>query len=126
MSYWEGRLQPDEHGTIFFAEYDQQLIGMMGIRTGLSVKTRHSADIWGVYVHPGWRGLHIAEALIDACVNWAEMRQVDIVKLGVVTSNTSAIRCYERCGFTIYGTEPRAIFYEGNYYDEYMMSRDIA
>ncbi len=125
MSFWEDRLKLNEHGTIFFAEHAEHLVGMMGIRIGQSVKTKHSADIWGVCVHRKWRGLHIAEALIDACVNWAKPRQVEMLKLGVTTTNTSAVRCYERCGFTTYGTDPRALFYEGIYYDEYLMSRTL-
>ena len=123
MSFWEGRVTPDEHGKLFFAEYESQLIGMTGIRQGESPKTRHGGYIWGVYVRPEWRGLHIAEIFIEACIEWARMKGIDIVKLGVMTNNTSAIRCYERCGFTTYGTEPRGILYEGKYYDEYLMSR---
>ena len=124
-SYWEGRLKPDEHGIIFFAQHADDLIGMIGIRKGDSPKTRHGAGIWGVYVHEEWRGLHIAEALIETCIEWAKTRGVNIVKLGVVTTNTSAVRCYERCGFKAYGTDPRGIFYKGKYYDELLMSRDI-
>lgn len=126
MSFWEGRLNFDEHGVIFFVEHDSKLVGMTGIRKGESPKTRHAAYIWGVYVRPEWRGLHIAEELIDTCIEWGRARGVEIVKLGVVTTNASAIRCYERCGFTTYGTEPRGIFYEGKYFDEYLMSRPIS
>ena len=126
MSFWEGRLSFDEHGVIFFATHKNDLIGMTGIRKGESPKTRHGAMIWGVYVHPEWRGLRIAEALLEICVQWAKAREVNILKLAVVTSNTSAVRCYERCGFVTYGTEPWAIRYEGKYYDEYLMSCDIA
>jgi ribosomal protein S18 acetylase RimI-like enzyme len=125
MSFWEGRLSFDEHGTLFFATHENNLIGMTGIRRGESPKTKHSAGIWGVYVRPEWRGLHIAEALIETCIAWAKPRQVNIVKLGVTTTNTAAVRCYERCGFTIYGNEPRAMLYEDNYYDEYLMSRSL-
>ena len=125
MSFWEGRLTFDEHGTIFFVEQDSLLIGMIGIRKGETAKTKHGAYIWGVYIRTEWRGLHIAEELINACIEWAKAREVEIVKLGVMTVNASAIRCYERCGFTVYGTEPRGIFYEGKYYDEFLMYRDI-
>ena len=125
MSFWEGRLKPDTNGIILFAEHDSKLIGMTGIRQGESPKTKHGAGIWGVYVHPEWRGLHIAEALIETCVAWAKLREIHMIKLGVTATNTSAVRCYERCGFTIYGNEPRALLYEGNYYDEYLMSRAI-
>jgi ribosomal protein S18 acetylase RimI-like enzyme len=125
MSFWEGRVKPDEYGKLFFAEYESQLIGMTGIRQGELPKTRHGGYIWGVYVRSEWRGLHIAEVLIETCTNWAETREINIVKLGVMTNNTSAVRCYERCGFTTYGTEPRGILYEGKYYDEYLMSRSL-
>ena len=123
--FWEDRLKPDLHGIIFFAEHDEQLIGMTGIRKGDSSKTKHSAGIWGVYVRPEWRGLHIAEGLIDMCCEWAKLREVEIVKLGVVSTNESAIRLYERIRFTVYGTEPQGIFYEGKYYDEHWMSKSL-
>lgn len=125
LSFWENRLEADEIGTIFFAEHENGLVGMTGIRRGESPKTRHSANIWGVYVRPEWRGLRIAESLIEACVGWAKSNDVNIIKLGVTAASTSAVRCYQRCGFTIYGTEPRGIFYEGQYYDGYLMYRSL-
>ncbi len=122
LKYWEDMLtlQPDE-STIFLAVREEDLIGMTGIARAGSPKTRHSAWIWGVYVKPGWRGLHIAEELIRSCFEWAKARKIAIAKLGVAAVNQSAIRCYERCGFKIYGTEPYAVFYEGKYYDEHLM-----
>ena len=123
--YWQDRLKEDDDSVIFFAEHEDQLIGMVGIARGRSPKTKHSAGIWGVFIRPEWRGAHIAEELIKTCTEWAKARAVEIAKLGVVTSNASAVRCYERCGFTVYGTEPRGILYEGKYYDEYLMSRSL-
>ena len=125
MSFWEGRLNFDEYGIIFFAEQAGNLIGMTGIRQRESPKTKHSAEIFGVYVRPEWRGLRIAEGLMDLCIQWAKAREVNILKLGVMATNTSAQRCYERCSFKIYGTEPRDVFYEGKYYDLHLMFRDI-
>ncbi|RPJ24604.1 MAG: GNAT family N-acetyltransferase [Chloroflexi bacterium] len=122
LKYWEDMLtmQADE-STIFLAEHKSKLIGMTGIARGSSPKTRHGAWIWGVYVKPEWRGLHIAEEFINACCAWAKARKIVLAKLGVAAVNQPAIRCYERCGFKTYGTEPHAIFYEGKYYDEYLM-----
>jgi RimJ/RimL family protein N-acetyltransferase len=126
IKYWEERLAMDDHeSAIFFAENNAHLIGMTGIVRGASPKTRHGADIWGVYVVPQWRGLHIAEELICGCRDWAKARDVVILRLAVVATNVSAIRCYERCGFTTYGIEPRSLCYEGNYYDEYLMSLSL-
>ena len=121
--FWEDRLRPDPHGIIFFAEHNGQLIGMTGIHRGESSKTKHTAGIWGVYIRPEWRGLRIAEGLIDVCCEWAKLRDVQLVKLAVVSTNKSAIRLYERSGFKVYGTEPQALFYEGNFYDEYLTFR---
>jgi len=125
VSFWESRLTSDEYGIMFLAEHENALIGMTGVRKGESPKTRHGAYVWGVFVCPPWRGLHLAEALISTCADWARERDVVILKLGVMANNASAIRCYERCGFTIYGTEPRALFYEGQYYDELLMYRSL-
>jgi ribosomal protein S18 acetylase RimI-like enzyme len=125
--YWEDRLtMQEDEATIFLAEHEGKLIGMTGILRGSSPKTRHGAWIWGVYVTPECRGLRIAEELINSCFAWAKARRIVVVKLGVAATNQPAIRCYERCGFSTYGTEPRAIFYEGNYYDEFLMSCSLS
>lgn len=66
-------------------------------------------------------GVHIAQALIKTCCEWAILRGANIVKLAVIATNKPAIRCYERCGFKKYGTEPNALLYEGQYYNEHLM-----
>ena len=125
-NYWEDRLTMEEdEATIFLAEHQGKLIGMTGIARGSSPKTRHSAWIWGVYVTPKWRGLRVAEELINSCFTWAKTKMIPLVKLGVAATNKPAIQCYERCGFSTYGTEPRAVFYDGKYYDEFLMSRSL-
>jgi RimJ/RimL family protein N-acetyltransferase len=123
QEYWIKTLTINEESeALFFAEYNSQLIGMTGIFRGLSIKGRHSATVWGVYVKPEWRGRHIAEALLRSCLAWAKDHHVAIVKLGVVTTNKPAIRVYERCGFSTYGIEPKAIYYDNIFYDECLMA----
>ena len=126
MKYWEDLLSPRiDESTIFLAEQDGRLIGMTGIMRSNSPKTRHAAWVWGVYVTPQWRGLHIGEEIIRSCLGWAKEHDIVLAKLGVAAVNAPAIRCYERCGFKTYGTEPRAVLYEDKYYDEYLMSIDL-
>jgi RimJ/RimL family protein N-acetyltransferase len=115
----------EELGVICLASTENELIGMLGLVRGHWPKTRHSASIWGVYVKAGWRGLHVAEALVDECLDWARVHDLTVVKLAVITTNTSAIRCYARCGFSVYGIEPQAISYNGIFYDELLMSRPL-
>jgi RimJ/RimL family protein N-acetyltransferase len=111
----------DQSGAIIIASAKDGLIGMTGILRGHWPKTRHHADLWGVYVKPAWRGLHICEEILKSCLEWAVEHQITVVKLGVNTMNKNAIHCYTNCGFSIYGTEPRAIFDQGLYHDEYLM-----
>jgi GNAT superfamily N-acetyltransferase len=67
--YWEDRLTMEEdEANIFLAEHEGKLIGMTGIARGSSPKTRHGAWIWGIYVTPHWRGLRIAQELINSCL----------------------------------------------------------
>jgi RimJ/RimL family protein N-acetyltransferase len=124
--YWEDLLSPHpDESTMFIGEYGGSLIAMTGVMRGNAPKTRHSAWVWGVYVTPQWRGLHIAEEIINSCIDWAKARNVVLIKLGVAAVNQPAIHCYERCGFKIYGTEPRAVLVDGEYYDEYLMFKSL-
>jgi RimJ/RimL family protein N-acetyltransferase len=126
LSYWIDRLSAlGSDAMIYFAVYDSDLIGMCGIVRENRTKTRHSAAIVSVYVRSQWRGQHIAESLIHHCLTWAQTQGITIVKLAVVTTNTAAIRCYARCGFTVYGIDPQVIYHDGVYYNELLMVRAL-
>ncbi len=128
LEFWQERIRTyadPRRGTIQFAVAGESLAGVTGIYRDDGAKTRHNTHIWGVYVRPDWRGAGIADALIEACVGWAEAEQVSIVKLGVATNNPGAIRCYLRCGFSIYGVEPDALRVDGVSIDEFLMARRI-
>ena len=115
----------DHSSVIIVAGIASQLVGMTGITRGYSKKTLHSGIVWGVYVSPAWRRLHIAEAILENVINWSRDHSLIVLKLGVLTINEPAIACYHRCGFLIYGTEPKSNYYDGIYYDEYLMARLI-
>jgi len=115
----------DQSGVIVIACAGSKLIGMTGIGRGHWPKTRHSAIVWGVYVNPNWRGLHIAEAMLDDGIRWAQTQGIVVLKLGVITTNEAAIRCYQRAGFIVYGTDPKSNYVNELYYDEYLMAKMI-
>ena len=125
---WVERIETyaaDKSGLIAVAVADGQVVGMAGMARGHWPKTRHIGELWGVFVKPEWRGLHIAGALLDECAAWARGNGVVILKLGVSIANAPAVLCYTRCGFVVNGTDPKAICVDGVYYDEYWMSREI-
>jgi RimJ/RimL family protein N-acetyltransferase len=126
MTFWTDRLRSTGQGSaLYFASHEGNLIGMCGIFCGNSLKTRHTAVIWGVYVRAAWRGLKLVDELLAGCLEWGRERGVSIVKLVVVTTNATAVRCYLRCGFTVYGVEPEALRHDGVIYDELLMARKL-
>lgn len=126
--HWAERLrgyEAEDQGLICIAEVDQRPVGMCGLYRVNRPKNCHSGMIWGVYVSPDWRGLRIADYLLNECLAWGRAHGVIVAKLGVNTRNIPAIRCYTRCGFSVYGVEPKAIYVEGVYYDELLMAAAI-
>lgn len=119
------------HGTgegdqlICVVEHQRQFVAMAGIFRNSSVKTRHAAFIWGVYVKPLYRGARLVDALVNACVEWAGGKGVTIVRLTVVVSNDKAIAAYRRCGFETTGREVASLLWEGSEYDEYLMVKRL-
>jgi RimJ/RimL family protein N-acetyltransferase len=125
---WQESMQSGaggEHGVTYVAEAAGELIGMTALVRNELPKMRHAGSIFGVYTHPAWRGTGVADALLEACVTYARELGLRLVRLGVVTTNASAIRLYQRCGFTVYGVEPEALCVNGIYHDELLMARRI-
>ncbi len=124
LANWVERLERFQKGVderMHVAEAGGGLVGMAGIFRDPRPKIRHAATIFSVYVNPAWRGLQIGDRLVNANLEWAASHEVVFVRLAVITVNASAINCYLRCGFTVYGVEPKSICYEGHYYDELLM-----
>lgn len=109
----------------FVAEHQKELIGMVTIRRDRGVKSQHQAHITRVYIKPEWRGQGIINTFMQACITWAQQHNIIILKLAVTCTNTAAIRAYNRLGFNIYGTDPKCLYLNGEYYDEYLMSREL-
>jgi RimJ/RimL family protein N-acetyltransferase len=102
------------------------LDGVLGGMTAFSrregIKARHIGDIVSVYVDPSLRGTGTSLRLMEAAIAHARHHVIQL-ELGVGTFNTPAIRLYEKAGFRIFGTEPRALFVNGRYIDEHLMVR---
>jgi RimJ/RimL family protein N-acetyltransferase len=124
--FWQERIKSTPDKSLFFAARGTDLLGMAGISRHPSPKTRHSGLIWGVYVRPQDRGRDLAQHLLQACLDWAVDYSLVVVKLAVVTTNIRAIACYARCGFRVYGIEPRMLFVNGVYYDELLMVHHLS
>ena len=103
-------------------ESDGQLVGMIGFSTEHNrSKVRHKGLIWGMYVLPSHRGRGIATSLVDSVIETAREIGVELIQLSVGTRNEASYELYLRSGFTVYGTEARAMKVDEEYVDEYLM-----
>jgi ribosomal protein S18 acetylase RimI-like enzyme len=122
---WQRRLA--ENTALAF--YAGGTIGGMAVYArGTMLKIQHRAYLLGMYVAPNCRRQGVGDALVAAVV---EAARADVAKgvvqihCSVVTSNAAACRLYQRHGFEIYGTEPRALKVSDLFHDEYLMVRRL-
>lgn len=57
--------------------------------------------LYGLYVHPEWKGKGIGSALLAAVI--ADCPGAQVIRLEVLKDNTAAIAWYQAKGFEIYG-----------------------
>lgn len=127
-SFEEESLQTDEEWgrllrtSYVFAFMDEQVpVGMAGYYIPDRMKKRHRATVYTVYVKSHYRGRGVMDWLLGALSYHAKDMGVEQLHLEVGTYNVEALRCYERNGFAVYGTEPRALKLPEGYIDEYTM-----
>ena len=97
---WNG-----ERGVGFLAMDGATACGIAGSLLDENDPTR--AQLVSMWTAPTHRRLGIGRLLVDAVLDWARTRNVHALLLMVTSNNDSAIRFYERLGFTKTGrTEP--------------------
>lgn len=104
------------------AEVAGQLAGELQIKA-MNARRRftHRAGL-GMVIYQVYWGHGIGTVLMQAGLSEAKAMGVEQVELEVVTSNRRGLALYQRMGFKVFGTHPRAIKYaDGSYSDEYLM-----
>jgi ribosomal protein S18 acetylase RimI-like enzyme len=107
---------------VYGAFNNRDLHGMVGLVKATKLKQRHKAMIWGMYVQPGFRRAGIGRALLDAVIEEARTWSVDQLQLSVAETATVARRLYESTGFRVWGTEPRALHWNGQFITEHHLA----
>lgn len=106
--------------TAFGAYIEEKIVGLCVFKQEDGVKDAHKAYLSSVFVEPEFRGLGVAEKLLQSVKNYAR-EHVEQIMLSVVDGNIAAIKLYEKQGFKIYGVEPRALKEGSEYRDEILM-----
>ena len=113
----------ESEGTILFGAFsEEKLVGVIAVSRRLSPKFKHRAFIWGMYISSEYRQLKVGALLLAHVQSWAKNHQeVNVLWLQVTESNTPAVSFYKKHGFEIYGTEPQALFTQGEYHNVHYM-----
>lgn len=107
----------------FFGAFDgDDLVGTVNFNREAAANMAHRGWLSGMYVAPKARGSGCALDLIETLIAHAR-NEVIQVHLGVGTFNHRARQLYEKAGFSIYATEPRALLVNGAFFDEHFMVR---
>lgn len=102
-----------------------RLVGMIGLFRSTKLKQRHKAMIWGMYVQPRHRRGGLGHALLNGAVEQARAWSVDQLQLSVTEPGAVAKHLYESAGFRIWGTEPRALQWNGRFVTEHHLTLDL-
>ncbi len=116
-----GGLSPDDQ---IFGAFSPELVGIVGLIRQKRIKSRHKLNLWGMYVAPEFRGQGVGHGLVKEAIAWASSTDAKTIGLSV-SSESTAVRLYQRLGFQIWGTEPRARIHEGQVMDEHQMYLDL-
>lgn len=98
---------------------------MIGLVKATRLKQCHKAMIWGMYVQPRRRRAGLGRALLNAAIEQARTWSVDQLQLTVAEPATAAKHLYETAGFRIWGTEPRALQWNGQFVAEHHLALDL-
>ena len=88
-------------------------------------KTLHRAT-FGIAIRKSDWGQGLGEQILRALIAFAKQAGYELLELEVASSNTSAIRLYDKLGFVVYGERPCSLkLKNGDYYDELLMVLEL-
>lgn len=112
----------NEKAGIFVAEENRGISGYMFVQNEKLNRISHRAYIV-VGIHSDSRGKGIGKALFAYMVDWAKEVSLHRLDLTVIAKNDIAIALYKKMGFEIEGIKRDSLLINGEYVDEYYMSK---
>jgi len=124
---YRGRLSGGNGGHCLFtllAWVGPELVGAISCEHEARLKVRHIAHIVGMMVRDDLHGQGLGRQLLSRTLTLLRGEPVlELVTLSVTSSNTAAVKLYERCGFQRHGRLPGAIrLADGRILDKDLMS----
>ena len=116
------RIRPTQDKFVLGAFDGDSLVGMARFVRETEQKTKHKANIYGMYVAPEMRGSGVGRAILLEIIDRAKKEEgIEQIHLTVISTNHTAKKLYQSLGFKTYGIEPKALKDNDQYYDEDLM-----
>jgi RimJ/RimL family protein N-acetyltransferase len=116
------RVEKQENAVILAAQNEGRMIGYLMAIGGSVKRTGHSAYIV-VGILMEYRGKGVGTELFQAVEEWAKNHGISRLELTAVTRNTAGISLYQKSGFEIEGTKRNSLIINGEFHNEYYMSK---
>lgn len=108
----------------FIAMDENEIVGYIVAQVGALRRIRHSAYIV-VGIREKYRNRGIGTKLFKRLDKWAKEKKLVRLELTVIYNNEIALNLYKKNGFEIEGIKRKSIYIDGEYVDEYYMSKII-
>jgi RimJ/RimL family protein N-acetyltransferase len=115
-------IQKEENSTILVAEVEGKLVGYLVARGGRARRNKHTVYlVIGILEQYGGKG--IGTKLFTELENWAKEHKIHRLELSVIANNRAALSLYSKMGFQKEGIKRDSLLVNGQYVDEYYMSK---
>ncbi len=110
---------PDDLSLV--ASWNGMVVGIMRIQRGVYRKLRHTA-ILSIAIMKGHRGMGLGEKMILQGISWSRDQGIEKLSLEVFSTNTGAIKLYDKLGFHEEGKKEKQFKIGEVYADGVMMT----
>lgn len=100
------KYEEDNSSLWLVAEHNGEFIGMLDFQGGKNKRIAHKGS-FGMSVRLSWRNKGIGNILLSGLIVWVKNHPtLEVITLGVIEDNKSAVSLYSKMGFEITGREP--------------------
>lgn len=118
---WKKRIK-----NTLFALLKNKPIGMIVYVFESKLKTKHVANIFGVYVKKEYRGQDVGNKLIESAISSIKKNKKIIkIKITVNPKQKAAMNLYKKYGFKTIGILKKELYIHGKFYDELIMEKYV-
>lgn len=116
------KLNHSRHSALFVAEIDDTVVAYLIAQGNEASRIAHRAYLV-IGIQSNYRGRRIGTALFNHVEKWAKDNSIHRLELTVMENNEAGIALYKKMGFDIEGMKRDSLYVDGQYINEYYMSK---